>query len=115
MAITRFAKPSIGSVPGGTFGVLDARVASYKWSPDSRHIALAFEDRTRVRKISIPNYLGAETQVTTVRRDFPGDNDLDRFLSIYSVADGGLHRLPLADASIGASPATSGPVTAASC
>jgi dipeptidyl-peptidase-4 len=95
--ITRFARPSIGSVPGGTFGVLDARVASYKWSPDSRHVALSFEDRTRVRKIIIPNYLGPETDVTTERRDFPGDNDLDRFLSIYSVVDGGLHRLPLAD------------------
>src|SRR5262249_35952661 len=99
--ITRFGQPSIaaGAVPGGTFSGLDARVASYRWSPDSRYVAAYFEDRTRLRKILVPNYLGLETHVVTERRDFPGDNDADRFLSIYTVADGRLRRLPLPDPS----------------
>ena len=97
--ITRFGRPSIatGAVPGGTFSGLDARVASYKWSPDGRHVALYFEDRSRLRQILIPNYLGPETHVVTERRDFPGDNDFERFLSIYAVGDGSLRRLALPD------------------
>ena len=99
--ITRFGRPSIaaGAVPGGTFSGLDARVASYRWSPTGHYVALSFEDRSRVRKILIPNYLGAETHVVTERRDFPGDNDADRFVSIYSVTDGGVRRLSLPDSS----------------
>src|SRR5439155_21376768 len=99
--ITRFGKPSIavGAAPGGTFSGLDARVTSYKWAPDSRYLAVSFEDRTRLRKILIPNYLGPETHVVTERRDFPGDNDAERFLSIYSAGAGGRRRLSLPDSS----------------
>jgi WD40 repeat protein len=99
--ITRFGRPSIaaGAVPGGTFSGLDARVASYRWSPTGHYVALSFEDRSRVRKILIPHYLGAETHVVTERRDFPGDNDADRFVSIYAVTDGGVRRLSLPDSS----------------
>lgn len=99
--ITRVGRPSIavGAAPGGTFSGPDARVASYKWSPDSRHVALYVEDRTQVRTILIPSYLGSETRAITERRDFPGDNDQDRFLSIYSVADGRLRRLTLPESS----------------
>jgi dipeptidyl-peptidase 4 len=99
--ITHVARRSIaaGAVPGGTFAGLDARVASYKWSADSRHVALSIEDRTHVRTVLIPNYLGADTHVITERRDFPGDNDQDRYLSIYTVDDGRLRRLELAGSS----------------
>lgn len=94
---THLAKPAIGTVPGGNFSRLDVDIASYRWSPDSRFIALHINDRTRVGKVLIPNYLGEETRVATLRRDFPGENDQERFLSILTLEDGQLRRVPFKD------------------
>ena len=95
--LTRLAKPAIGGVPGGSFARPDVEVASYRWSADGRFIALHVSDRTRVRKVLIPDYLGDETRMVEVRRDYPGDNDHERYLMLFSLEDGQLRRVPLKD------------------
>lgn len=100
--LTRVAKPKIGNSPRNTccgpgFSRPDVEVSHYRWSPDSAHIALHIDDRSRVRRILIPNYLGEETAANPVRRDYPGDNDHLRELAIYSVSTGRLRRLDLAE------------------
>lgn len=92
---TRFAKPLRGPAGGGPFYRADAEVVGYRWAPDGRHIAISFEDRTRVGSVLIPNYLGPAATAGPIARDFPGENDIDRFVSIYSVKDGRLRRVPL--------------------
>jgi dipeptidyl-peptidase 4 len=95
--VTHLGQPAIGTVPGGAFSRLDAEISSYRWSPDGRFIALQINDRTRIHKVLIPDYLGDETRVATVRRDFPGENDHERFLSILTLDDGQLRRVPFTD------------------
>ena len=82
---TRIGQPPIGHVPGARHSRLDTLFASYKWSPDSRYIALYFEDRSKVRKVLFPNYLSDETSFNMLRRDYPGDNDFVRAIGIYSM------------------------------
>jgi dipeptidyl-peptidase 4 len=95
--VTRLGKPAIGTIPGGSFARPDVEVASYRWSADGRFIALHVSDRTRVRKVLIPDYLSDETRTIEVRRDYPGENDHERYLSLWSVEDGQLRRIPLKD------------------
>jgi dipeptidyl-peptidase-4 len=94
--ITRLGRPPIGVVPGARFSRPDAEIVSYLWSPDGRWIALLVEDRTEVRKVLIPDYLGEETSATALRRDFPGDNDASQRLGLYSVEGGRLQWIALA-------------------
>jgi dipeptidyl-peptidase-4 len=86
---TRFGAPPSGRVPGGRYSRPDAEFSSYRWSPDSRRLALYADDRRSVRKVLIPNYLGEETTGNALRRDFPGDNDHLRFIALYDVERGG--------------------------
>jgi len=100
---TRMAEPAIGKVEhnvccGPGYSRPDLELSSYQWSPDSRYVALHLDDRRRIRKVLIPNYLGEETWVNELRRDYPGDNDHLRDIAIYSVAEGRLRVLGLADA-----------------
>jgi dipeptidyl-peptidase-4 len=95
--LTRLARPPIGTIPGGAFARPDVEVASFRWSRDGRFIALHVSDRTRIRKVVIPDYLGEETRAIPVRRDFPGDNDHERYLMLLSLEDGQLRRIPLKD------------------
>ena len=85
---TRLSLPPSGTNPGGRFYQPDRGVASYQWSPNGEFIALYIDDRTRVRKVAIPNYLGEETTVNMMRRGFPGEDDLERTILIYSVEQG---------------------------
>ena len=90
---TTSAAPAVGDVPhnvccGPGYSRPDVEFSSYRWAPDSRHVALHLDDRRRIRKELIPDYLGEETGAPAVRRDFPGDNDHVRDIAIYSVATG---------------------------
>ncbi len=100
---TKVARPRIGNGPldtccGPGFSRPDVELTSLSWSPDSGRIALSYADRSAVRTILIPNYLGEETRAEPVRRDYPGDNDHVRDLAIYSVDEGRFRRLELPDA-----------------
>ncbi len=100
---TRVARPRIGEGPldtccGPGFSRPEVELTSLSWSPDSTRIALSYADRSDVRTILIPNYLGEETRAAALRRDYPGDNDSLRDLAIYSVADGRFRLLDLPDA-----------------
>lgn len=86
--VTRIGKPPVGDVSGGRYQRNDVEYSSYTWAPDSRHVALYLDDRSRVREVLIPNYIGEETTVSRLRRDFPGDNDHVRAIGVYSVAHG---------------------------
>ncbi len=99
---TRLAKPKIGNsilntCCGSGFSRPDVEVSGYRWSPDGRYIALRIDDRSRMREILIPNYLGEETVADRVRRDYPGDNDHSRELAIYSARSGKLRKVELPD------------------
>lgn len=84
------APPTAGVIVDAEFSRPDAEFMSYAWSPDSRRIALHFEDRRAVRTIVIPNYLGEETRAVPMRRDYTGDNTGVRRIAILSVAEGRL-------------------------
>ena len=99
---TNIARPAVGGSPlntccGAGYSRPDMEVSSYRWSPHGRHIALHVEDRRSMRKVIIPNYLGEETDVDLLRRDYPGDNDHGMDIAIYSVSVGRLVRLNLPD------------------
>jgi dipeptidyl-peptidase-4 len=92
---THVGVAAIGRVPGARYTRLDREFSSYKWSPDSGNIALYLDDRSRVRKVLIPSYIGDETHVRALRRDYPGDNDHVRTIGIYSVAGGRVQMVEL--------------------
>lgn len=94
---TKRAKPAIGAVPGASFSKLNAEFSAYKWSPDSRYLAIFFEDRSKVRTVLFPDYLSRETSVQMLRRDYPGDNDCLRALGVYSLDNGDLQIIDLED------------------
>ncbi len=68
---------------------------SYRWSKDGSALALEYENRERVRKMLFPDYLGEETKAPAVRRDLPGENDAERKVALYRIAEGRLHFLDL--------------------
>lgn len=92
---THIGQPPIGHVPGARHFRLDTEFTSYKWSPDSRYIAIYFEDRSKVREVLFPNYLSDETSFNMLRRDYPGDNDFVRAIGIYSMEQRKLQMLDL--------------------
>ena len=94
---TRVGVPPIGTTPGGTFFAHDVEVRSPVWSPDSRHIALTYEDRRGVRKVPFPNYIGDETTMNMARRGYPGDEGAPRAVAIYTVAEGIVRFVDLPD------------------
>ena len=99
---TKIAQPKIGDSPlntccGPGFSRPDVEISRYSWSPDGKYLALSIDDRSGVRRILIPNYLGEETRAEPLRRDYPGDNDHVRDLALYSVSEGRVWRLDLPD------------------
>src|SRR5207244_3984389 len=94
---THSAVPLKTTVTDTEFYSAEAEFNSYRWSPDSRYIALSFEDRRGVRKEVVPNYLGDETSVNLFRRDYTGDHDAARLTAIYWVSEGRLRFLDLPD------------------
>jgi dipeptidyl-peptidase 4 len=93
--VTRIGQPAVGNVRGARYQRLDTEFSSYSWAPDSRHVALYFDDRSQVGKVLIPNYIGEHTTVSPLRRDFPGENDHVRAIGIYSVDQGALRMVEL--------------------
>jgi dipeptidyl-peptidase-4 len=91
------AVPAIGNNPGGAFSVPDAAFSGPRWSPDGRHVAMHWDDRRHVRTLQFPTYLAEETQVVSLRRDLPGDNDQIRAIAVFSLESGALRLLDLPD------------------
>ncbi|MDX2183322.1 MAG: prolyl oligopeptidase family serine peptidase, partial [Gemmatimonadaceae bacterium] len=68
---------------------------SVAWHPDSRTLAVQIVDRTSVRKVPFPYYLGAETQPNELRRSYPGDVNEVRRVALVDVASGAMTDVPL--------------------
>jgi dipeptidyl-peptidase-4 len=98
VARARLSEGPLDTCCGPGFSRPDVELTSLSWSPDSTRIALSYANRSDVRTILIPIYLGEETRAAALRRDYPGDNDHLRDLAIYSVADGRFRLLGLPDA-----------------
>ncbi len=96
--VTHAGVPPIGSIPGSAYTHPDAEFTLPKWSPDSRAVAMHWDDRRRVRKLLFPDYLGEHVRITELRRDLPGDNDQIRGVAIVSVDRGQVRMLDLPDA-----------------
>ncbi len=100
---TRVGVPAIGSVPVGRYYVPDVEIGQYvwggappyRWSPDSRRIAVQHVDRRHVRTVPFPYYLGDETTVNHLRRGYPGDENESRTVGVYDVDSGELRLLDL--------------------
>lgn len=80
--------PPIGTTPGGSFFANDVEFRTPVWSPDSKHVALTYEDRRGVRQVPFPDYIGEETTMNLARRGYPGDPGAPRAVAVYTVADG---------------------------
>ncbi|MDE0561935.1 prolyl oligopeptidase family serine peptidase [Algoriphagus sp. NF] len=70
---------------------------TYKWSPDSKTIAIHVVDRREMRKVPFPDYLDAETNPNEVRRSYPGDPNEIRRVGLLDVASGNIRYLDLPD------------------
>jgi dipeptidyl-peptidase-4 len=92
------AVPAVSSNPGGAFSYPDAALSGPRWSPDGRHVAMHWDDRRAVRKRLFPTYLADETQVLTLRRDVPGENDQVRAIAVFSLESGSVRTIDLPDA-----------------
>jgi dipeptidyl-peptidase 4 len=95
---TRAGAPPLGVIPGSAFTHPDAEFTLPKWSPDSRFVALHWDDRRRVRRLLFPDYLGEQIRITELRRDLPGDNDQIRRVAIFSVERAHVRMVELPDA-----------------
>jgi dipeptidyl-peptidase-4 len=93
--LTRIGAPPLSTIPGARYTRPDVEISSYRWSPDSRHVAVQIDDRTRVRKIAIPNFLAPDTEIKMVRRDYPGDHDWMRSVGLIAISDGRLRTIEL--------------------
>ena len=92
------------SVPIGRYFRPDVEIGSYvwggptyRWSPDSRTIAVHYVDRRNVRTVPFPYYLGEETDANTVRRAYPGDANEIRTVGFHALESGQLKLLDLPD------------------
>ena len=101
--LTSVGVPSIASVPLGTYARRDREIGpatwattapSLAWAPNGQVIAVHMVDRRAVRTVPFPFYLGAETQLNTLRRSYPGDANESRQVALVRVADGTLTVLP---------------------
>jgi dipeptidyl-peptidase-4 len=95
---THAGAPAIGNIPGSAFSHSDSEFTLPKWSPDSRHVALHWDDRRRMRTLLFPDYLGEQVRITELRRDLPGDNDQIRVVAILSIERGQVRMIDLPDA-----------------
>jgi dipeptidyl-peptidase-4 len=63
-------------------------VESFAWSPDGAAFAIVETDRAAIPTRGIPDYLGQETVLREVRRNYPGEPSESRRLGIVSAAGG---------------------------
>jgi dipeptidyl-peptidase-4 len=101
---TRVGVLSISSVPLGTYNRPDVEIGPYvwggpvyRWSPDSRTIAVHYVDRRKMRIVPFPWYLGDETMINNLRRGYPGDPNEHRCVGLFDVESGKLNLLDLPD------------------
>jgi dipeptidyl-peptidase 4 len=80
-------------------GKRDVSVEEFHWNGDGSHVAFVEADARAVPVRGIPNYLGEETKLHSVKRPFPGEASESRRLGIVS-ADGG----PVQWADLGSDP-----------
>jgi dipeptidyl-peptidase-4 len=66
----------------------DVRVESFKWSPDSRCLAVMEINEANVPTRKIPDYLLEETDVDVIARPLPGEEPASRRVGVVSVASG---------------------------
>jgi dipeptidyl-peptidase-4 len=101
--LTSVGVPSIATVPLGTYARRDREIGPgtwataapvLAWAPDGQQIAVHLVDRRAVRMVPFPFYLGAETQLNTLRRSYPGDANESRQVALVRVADGDLTVVP---------------------
>ncbi|MHC4375758.1 MAG: prolyl oligopeptidase family serine peptidase [Planctomycetota bacterium] len=102
--LTFEGQPSISRVPLGRYRRPDVEIGppvwggpTYAWSPDGRTIAVHHVDRSRMRSVPFPHYLGAETDPNLVRRSYPGDANASRRIGLFSTESGELEMLDLPD------------------
>lgn len=63
-------------------------VESFAWSPDGSAFAIVETDRSAIPTRGIPDYLGEETVLREVRRNYPGEPSESRRLGIVAAAGG---------------------------
>src|SRR5262249_642335 len=96
-AATRIGVPPLSTIAGARYTRPAVEVSEYSGSPDSRRIAVQIDDRSRVRKVPIANFLPLDTEIKFVRRDYPGDHDWVRNVAMLAIADGRLEPIDLPD------------------
>ncbi|MGA7415261.1 MAG: prolyl oligopeptidase family serine peptidase [Bryobacteraceae bacterium] len=69
-------------------GRKDVSVTEFHWSGDGKRLTFVETDASQVPVRGIPDYLGEETKLVSVKRPFPGEPSPGRRLGIIS-ADGG--------------------------
>jgi dipeptidyl-peptidase-4 len=69
-------------------GRADVYVESLHWSGDGQRLAFVEADATRVPKRGIPDYLGDETRLVSVKRPFPGEPSETRRLGVIAAGGG---------------------------
>lgn len=88
MRATRVGVPAIGGVPMGAYNTLDREYSRYRWSADSRYVAMEYVDRRDAHVMQIPSYLHDEPRLNSIRRVYPGDEGVVRKVGIYDVSNG---------------------------
>ena len=100
--LTELGAPPLSKVPAGRYRRNEVEIGpyiwggpTYAWAPDSARIAVHLVDRTEVRQVPFPNYLGDETDPNLVRRSYPGDPNERRRVGVLEVASAELKLLDL--------------------
>ena len=99
---TNVGVDSISSVPLGRYNRPDVEIGpyvwggpTYRWSPDSRTIAVHYVDRRKMRVVPFPYFLDDETKVNNLRRGYPGDANENRTVGFFDIKTGKLNILDL--------------------
>lgn len=93
--VTDVGVPPIAAVQLGTYYGVDrglgptpwgSAAPAYEWSADGAWICAHYVDRSNVRKVPFPYYLGDETMSNIHRRAYPGEDSEIRALALIEVA-----------------------------
>ena len=89
---TKVGVPPISKVPLGRYNRPDVEIGpyvwggpTYRWSPDSKTVAVHYVDRRKMRTVAFPYYLNEQTPVNELRRGYPGDDNEFRSVGFYDV------------------------------
>jgi hypothetical protein len=93
--LTSVGVPGIAPSARGTYARPDVEIGPgvwtgpdlpYRWSPDSRRVAVHVVDRRQVRRVGFPAYLGGEATMEVVHRAAPGDRNEERRVGLVDAA-----------------------------